>query len=63
MAQELAVTATSNLFARVLETPVVRRLENCGVLSCGGEWSPRLTARLPAIALGEPDGLATSPLH
>ena len=38
MAQELAIAATSELFARVLETPAVqalaRRLEKGGVLSC-----------------------------
>jgi transcription-repair coupling factor (superfamily II helicase) len=40
LARELAITATSELFARVIETPAVqalaRRLEDGGVLSCAG---------------------------
>src|SRR5712671_1875383 len=40
LAQDLAVAATSDLFARVLEVPAVqalaRRLEQGGVLSCSG---------------------------
>src|SRR6187401_1052219 len=44
LAQDASITATSELFARVSQTPAVRslarRLENGGVLSCAGVAQP-----------------------